>query len=57
MRRLLLLLVVVGTFMLVPAASAAPPVLENGTFAGSIAPAPPFTPASPITSFKVEVLG
>lgn len=57
MRARISLLVIVATLVAAPAANAAPPVLDNGRYEGSVPPAPPFLPASIEKSFKIEVLG
>jgi hypothetical protein len=56
MRARVLLLGVVAALAAASGANAAPPVLEHGVFAGSMPPAPPFEPATPIKSFKIEIL-
>jgi hypothetical protein len=56
MRARLLLFALAAALVGAPGANAAPPVLQHGVFAGSQPPAPPFEPASPIKSFKIEIL-
>ena len=59
MRRLFLLLAFVGALAASPVATATalPQLPAAGPLADSPPPAPPFNRMSPITGFKVELLG
>jgi hypothetical protein len=59
MRRLLVLALLTGGALLAPAnAGAAPPILDNGRFAGGLPPAPPWAvELDPIRSFKIVLIG
>jgi hypothetical protein len=58
MRRLLLLALLFGALLAPANAGAAPPILENGRFAGGLPPAPPWAVAvDPIKSFKIDLIG
>jgi hypothetical protein len=56
-RRILLLAVLAGALAVPASAGAAPPILENGRFAGSLPPAPPWQPDAPVKSFKIDLIG
>lgn len=58
MRRLLVLALLTGALLAPANAGAAPPILENGRFAGGLPPAPPWaTEVDPIKSFKIDLIG
>jgi hypothetical protein len=47
-----------GALFAPASASAAPPILENGRFAGGLPPAPPWAvEVDPIKSFKIDLIG
>jgi len=58
MRRLVVLALLAGVLFAPASASAAPPILEHGRFAGGLPPAPPWTvEVDPIKSFKIDLIG
>ena len=58
MRWLLVLALLTGALFAPSSAGAAPPILENGRFAGGLPPAPPWTlDVDPIKSFKIVLIG
>ena len=58
MRRLLVLALLTGALFAPVSADAAPPILENGHFAGGLPPAPPWAlEVDPIKSFKIVLIG
>jgi hypothetical protein len=57
-RRLLVLALLTGALFAPASASAAPPILEHGRFAGGLPPAPPWAvDVDPIKSFKIDLIG
>ena len=58
MRRLLVLALLTGALLAPANVGAAPPILDDGRFAGGLPPAPPWAvELDPIRSFKIVLIG